>query len=149
MENLCFLCQGQKPNSNQTKQKGHFMSSYNQTTAAVRHQSSSSCLCSPLDVSLFLLYSTQVFSSQLKKMAIDNSKLPPSRFIPPERKGFPSNFRVKDQASPAQFGAYNPCDHPEINCCSLNAQDWIMWVPLWPKNQGPVSGNPSRITWLG
>ena len=132
MENLWFLCQGQKPNSNQAKQKGHFMSLYNQITARVRHQSSSSCLCSPLDVSLFLLYSTQVFSSQLEKMAIDNSKLPPSRFLPPERKGFPSDFRVKNQASPAQFGTYSPCDHPEINCCSLNVQDWVISMAKKP-----------------
>lgn len=127
------------------------MSSYNQTTVGIRHQISISCLCFSLDVSLFLIYGTQVLSSRLEKQPLTVPSLPPSKFMTPERKAFSLQFQGKETQGrtwPAQFGPCSPCGHPGTNCCSLNVQTWITWAPLWPKSQGPMSCNPTRITWV-
>lgn len=144
MENLWFLCRDR--NLTQTRQSKKDIS-WIYTANYSKGQAPELQLIPLLSFEILVSFfsTVQVFSSQLEKMAIDNSKLPPSGSSL-QRKGFPSDFRVKNQASPAQFGTYSPCDHPDINCCSLNVQDWITSMA---KSQGPVSGKPSRITWLG
>ena len=151
MENLCFFCQGQKPNPNQAKEKGQFMSSYKQTTArgsGTRAQAHASAFlwCH----SLSCLWHTGILQSTEKKknshwqFQVTSFQVHPSRV-----KMLPLQFQGEE------LGLTNPVwdiqpmwPHPRIDCCNLNVQGWIMWVPLWPKHHGPVSGNPGRITWL-